>query len=120
MASLTGKINYHFKNFLFKKFAILKVRNENISKSIFKKYLPKAPVIIDCGAHNGKDTFELAQQYKKGIIHAFEPVHSVFTQLMQNTSGYKNIICYQTALSNQTGQQVFFISEGTFDASSFL
>ncbi len=92
----------------------------SISKSILKKYLPKSPVIIDCGAHIGADSIELAKIFPKGKIHSFEPVPSVYKQLRSNSKNQSNIFCYKVALSNTNGIARMFVSNGSSDASSSL
>ena len=110
---------YHFENFLFYYCAIPKMKKERISKILLKKYLPENPIVIDCGAHDGTDSIELAK-ILKGVIHCFEPVNGLFNKLQKNTIKYNNIKCYQIALSNKNGSQDFYLSEGRSDASSSL
>jgi FkbM family methyltransferase len=110
---------FHLKRILFEKFAIPKVRNENISKVSFKKYLPKNPIIIDCGAHDGADTVQLAKTFK-GTVHAFEPVDAIFKRLQNRAKNFANVFCYQIALSDTNGTQKFYVSEGESDGSSSL
>ncbi len=119
MSNILQKINYHLKKILFEKYALPKVRNENISKVLFKKYLPANPVIIDCGAHDGADTVALANTYN-AQIHAFEPVEDIFKRLKQRTSKFPSIFCYNIALSDNNGKQNFYVSEGESDGSSSL
>jgi len=105
--------------YFFQSFGIPEIKEDKISKSILKKYLPVNPVIIDCGAHVGIDSIEL---YKilGGEVHAFEPVDNIFTQLTKNTSAFSNIHCYKLALGDKNGSQFFYVSEGASDASSSL
>ena len=110
---------YHIERFFFDNYAIPKVKSDKISKYLLKKYLPHNPVIIDCGAHDGSDSVELARMLK-GEIHAFEPVENLFARLKVNAKKFPNIACYQIALSDKNGQQDFYISEGRSDASSSL
>jgi FkbM family methyltransferase len=117
--SIRIKLRTVLDYYLFHCAGIPKVRRENISKHILKKYLPSRPVVIDCGAHDGVDSVQLAK-ILKGQIHAFEPVNAIFVRLKKNAASYKNILCYNQALSNQTGLQHFFVSEGESDASSSL
>ena len=113
------KIIFHTQRILFEKFALPKKQGENISKIILKKYLPVNPIIIDCGAHDGHDTVLLLKTLK-GTIHAFEPVLNIYNRLVKRTAPDKNIHCYNIALSNETGMQDFYISEGDSDGSSSL
>jgi len=91
-----------------------------ISKAEFKKYLPVNPVIIDCGAHIGTDSIQLARVFPKSKVHSFEPVPSVFDVLKKNAVKFPNIQCHQLALSNQNGTAKMFVSSGGSDASSSL
>ena len=92
----------------------------SISKSLLKKYLPKNAVMIDCGAHVGSDSIELARIFPQSIIHSFEPVPAIFSQLKQNTQQYSNIKSHQLALSNIEGIAKMYVSSGVSDASSSL
>lgn len=120
MKSLIGKVSYHVKRILFDKYAIPKIINERISKVVLKKYLPVNPVIIDCGAHDGSDSVELATIFKKGIIHSFEPVEELYSRLKKKTEKYNNIHSYQIALADKNGVMDLYVSEGSSDASSSL
>ena len=91
-----------------------------LSKSSLKKYLPKDVSIIDCGAHIGADSIELARIFPKGTIYSFEAVPQIYNHLKNNTRKYSNIICYQSALSNENGYAKMHVSSGTSDASSSL
>lgn len=119
MKSFLHKFRYHYRRILFQKFSIPKIINDNISKRLLRKYLPKNPVIIDCGAHYGGDSIELAK-ILKGQVHAFEPVKSLYEILVSNTKSFSNISCYNVALSDTNGKRNFYISEGKSDASSSL
>ena len=57
----------------------------SISKSLLKKYLPKNAIMIDCGAHVGSDSIELARIFPQSMVHSFEPVPAIFSQLKKNT-----------------------------------
>ena len=106
---------------LEQKWGIRKTRDPfNIPKYILKRYLPSDPVIIDCGAHIGADSIELARVFPNGSIHCFEPVPHIFDKLKKNTATYKNIYCYQQALGTKNGKSIMFVSSGSSDASSSL
>lgn len=105
--------------YFFQKWGMPTIKLDKISKSIVKQYLPLNPVIIDCGAHDGADSVELAS-ILGGHVHAFEPVPSLFDRLLSRTKTFGNIHCYNVALSDETGDQYFFVSEGGSDASSSL
>ncbi len=112
-------IEYHF--LLEQKWGTKKPDNPfSISKSILKKYLTSNPVMIDCGAHIGADSIELARIFPKGKVHSFEPVPFIYKQLQKNSKKFPNINCYPIALSNEDGYAQIQISEGGSDASSSL
>jgi FkbM family methyltransferase len=119
MIVLFKKINNRIHNILFREYGIPKSRNGSISKAVVKKYLPANPVMIDCGAHDGSDSMELARLFK-GEVHAFEPLDDIFIRLVNNAKQYKNIHCYKIALSNEDGINDFYISEGGSNMSSSL
>jgi FkbM family methyltransferase len=91
-----------------------------IPKSRIKIFLPDAPIVLEGGAHIGTDTIEMGTIWPMGMIHAFEPVPSLYTKLKKNTQNYNNIITYPLALSSQTGEDILYISSGTSDGSSSL
>lgn len=116
---LKSKIKYRF--LMEQKWGIRKPSDSySISKSIIKKYLPANPVIIDCGAHVGADSIEMAKIFPKGTVHSFEPVPKIYEQLEKNSRKYTNIFCYKLALSNEDGCAQMHVSEGGSDASSSL
>jgi len=91
-----------------------------IEKSILRKYIPRNPVVIEAGAHIGRDTVEMAKTWRKGTIYAFEPVDSLYAKLETNTKKYANVICQKYALGDQTRQGVINVSGGTSNGSSSL
>ncbi|HEV8082388.1 MAG TPA: FkbM family methyltransferase [Chitinophagaceae bacterium] len=119
MNRILHSLTYHSKRVLFEYFAVPRVRQMDISKVYFKNYLPKSPVIIDCGAHIGDDSRSLIK-FLKGTVHSFEPVEELYARLKQNTSAYKNIFTYKLALSDCNGTSEFYVSEGESDGSSSL
>jgi hypothetical protein len=76
-----------------------------IAKRRIAKYLPVDPVIVEAGAHIGRDTVEMAHHWPRGVIHAFEPVPSVYRQLQQHTRKLANVKLYPQALGAEVGQQ---------------
>lgn len=76
-----------------------------------KPYLPANPVIVEAGAYKGKETIALATQLPQGIVHAFEPVAEIFTQLQSNCAHLPNVRLYPMALSNSTGTKMMHIAE---------
>src|SRR5688572_24359182 len=113
------KFNSMKEYYLFQFSGIPVVKQDKISKSELKKYLPANPVMIDCGAHDGADSVELVR-IVGGTLHAFEPVDEIYARLKKRTQNHPNIECYQLALSSSSGRQFFHVSEGGSDASSSL
>ena len=92
-----------------------------LHKYTLAEYLPRNPIIIEAGAHIGRDTIKLAKQWPSATIHAFEPVPELFSTLLSNTNGYSNIHCYPIALSDKTGTELLYVSSGASTAvSSFF
>lgn len=87
---------------------------------IIKRKIPSNPVIIEAGAHIGSDSGRFAQIWKDAKIYAFEPVPTVYSQLVENTSAYGNIKTIPLALSDSNGVTKMFVSSGRSDASSSL
>ena len=86
----------------------------------FMKFLPDDPVIIEAGAHNGGDTYEIARRWPGGHVHAFEPVPELYEAVKQQTSNVKNVSYYPIALGEKNGTAEFFVSSGASDGSSSL
>jgi FkbM family methyltransferase len=103
----------------FQKWGMPAVKDEKISKSILKKHLPANPVMIDCGAHDGGDSIELVRIIG-GSLHAFEPVPEIYKRLVAHTGRYPSIRTYPVALSNKSGKDFIYKSEGASDGSSSL
>lgn len=111
---------YYTRKYFFDNYAFPKVRNENISKSLFKRYLPVNPAIIDCGAHTGKDSVELANLFPLGQVHAFEAAPEIFEILKRRKTRRNNLNFHNLALADTDGEMDFYISEGKSDGSSSL
>ena len=91
-----------------------------ITKELLKLLLPDNPLIIECGAHQGRDTLKMSKLWPMGTIHALEPVPHLFNLLKETTKNAPNVRCYQQALSATTGKQVLYVSSGASDACSSL
>lgn len=96
------------------------MNSRTISKKIIAHYLPPSPVIIEAGAHIGRDTVKMSKAWPNSIIHAFEPVPELFAVLLRNTALNPRIICYPYALSTTTGTSTLFMSSGRSTATSSL
>lgn len=89
-------------------------------KEEITQYLPEYPVILEAGAHIGRDTLKMIKLWPQAKIHAFEPVSNLYTLLVTNTRQYPSISTYPYALSNKSGAEPFYISSGASSAVSSL
>ncbi len=108
---------------IFSRLKHLAVRRSSVGeipKAYFVPFLPDNPVIVEAGAHAGLDTLELARLWKKGIVHAFEPVPDLYRRLRTRTRWQRNVMTYPLALGAHDGFARFFVSSGASDASSSL
>lgn len=91
-----------------------------ITKELIKGYLPANPIIIEAGAHIGRDTLKMSLLWPEGTIYAFEPVPELYVQLVERTKEKKNVHCYATALSDHSGTALMYVSSGASTAASSL
>lgn len=85
-----------------------------------KKYLPNNPTILEAGAHMGYDTYGLTKIWPKGKVYAFEPIPSVYMELVTKVKDRTNVRTFNLALGNQNGTLEMFVSGGASTASSSL
>lgn len=90
-----------------------------ITKTFIAQFLPDNPVILEAGAHKGRDTIEMAKLWPNGQIHAFEPT-DIYEQLVQNTEGYLNIYTYNKALDALSSQKTMYACTGKYTQLSSL
>ncbi len=91
-----------------------------ITKDFIASFLPEHPVIIEAGAHIGRDTLKMATLWPDATIYAFEPVPELFIQLKERTKEQPNVHCFQLALSDTTGPATLHVSSGASTAASSL
>jgi FkbM family methyltransferase len=103
----------------FERLGIPKVRREKISKSVIRDFIKSNPIIIDCGAHDGADSVQLARVLD-GTVYAFEPVPELFKRLVHRARNDPRIKCVPVALSDRDGTAAFNASSGGSDASGSL
>jgi 2-O-methyltransferase len=75
-------------------------------QSIMKK---DNPIIVEVGAHYGEDSLRFSEIFKKAKIYCFEPDPRNI-KIFKKYVNHPNIILYETALSNEEGEQEFFQS----------
>lgn len=97
--------------------------------SYLPQFLPYNPIIIEAGAHEGKDTKRMATQWPKGKVYAFEPIPEAFEILEKKCaedSHFKNVTPINLALSHHEKKSSFYVCHGTdgtnpkFDNNSSL
>ena len=96
------------------------MNQQTITKDYIKQFLPEDPVIVEAGAHKGRDTIKLAKHFPLSSIHAFEPLPELYSQLVERTAGYSSITTYNYALADETGSTHMYQSSGSSDAASSL
>lgn len=79
--------------------------------SFIARFIPQAPLIVEAGAFDGKDTQRNAAFWPRSTIHAFEPVPEIYALLQKNTQKLANVHTYTIALSSKRGSAEFHISE---------
>lgn len=77
-----------------------------------KKNIKPDSVFFDIGANSGFFSLLASKLAKRGSVHAFEPVPSVFHNLEKSIkkNNISNIIANQLCLSNKTGMTPFYVS----------
>lgn len=91
-----------------------------ISKEYILPFLTNNPVIVEAGAHKGRDTIEFAKTWPNATIHAFEPVPELYEKLKQQIAHLPNVFCYNYALSNSSGNATFYSSDTMHSSISSL
>lgn len=96
------------------------MNSRNIPKKIIEHYLPPNPILLEAGAHIGRDTQKMLNAWPSCTIHAFEPVPELFSVLSSKVAANSRAFCYPFALSNKTGMSTLFMSSGRSTATSSL
>lgn len=91
-----------------------------ITKEFIRQFLPDYPLIVEAGAHIGRDTVKMATLWPDATIYAFEPVPELFKQLCERTKDYPNIHTFACALSNKKATALMHVSTGASTAASSL
>jgi len=89
-------------------------------RQLFYKSLAPNAIILEAGAHIGRDTVRLAEHFNLGTIHALEPVTSLYKKLCNSVKHLSNVRTYPYALSNKNGVANYFESSGRSTAVSSL
>jgi len=92
---------------------------KKITKNFISQFLPNNPIIIEAGAHQGRNTIEMSNFWPDAIIHAFEPTE-IYEQLVQNTEAYPNIYTYNQALDIVSTSKKMYACIGKYTQLSSL
>ncbi len=88
-------------------------------REFLRDFLRTGDIFVDVGANIGLYTLIAASCVgESGSVYSFEPAKKIFKRLRDNVTlnGFSNIICYQMALSDKTGEFPFYTSEDGYDA----
>lgn len=91
-----------------------------ITKEYIKTLLPEKPIILEAGAHKGRDTVKMLKIWPHGTFYCFEPSPSIYQQLITAVGDKPNVHTYQLALASHNGSASFHVSSGRSDAASSL
>jgi FkbM family methyltransferase len=75
--------------------------------------MPENPIIVEAGAHHGRDTLMMLKQWPLCKLYVFEPIPRSYARLIKNTHQYNNIRCFQSALSDKNGTAQLFVSQNS-------
>ncbi|MEN9610049.1 MAG: hypothetical protein RLZZ628_863 [Bacteroidota bacterium] len=77
----------------------------------------KIKTVIDVGANTGQ-TVLAVMSYSEAIkMHSFEPIQSVFNELVQNTKKYSNVTCYPHGLGARIESVTINVNEASQSSS---
>ena len=89
---------------------VKKVKSNTEALALVAPLLPKNAVVVEAGAYDGGDSVHLANFWKEGHIHCFEPIPALYAKVLENTKNIKNITSYQVALADNVGFADFYVS----------
>ena len=64
--------------------------------------------VFDVGANKGQFAIAIAKLFPQSSIYSFEPTQKTFNNLVNNSSSYKNINCYNLALGEEVKEVDFY------------
>src|SRR5580692_2355805 len=94
---------------LFYASILAKGYDESNIHELIKTFLPDDAIVVEAGAHHGTDTRIMSELFSKGTIHSFEPFPSSYNRLRQAVQDLSNVKCYQYALSESSGESLFYV-----------
>ncbi|MBE9203863.1 FkbM family methyltransferase [Synechocystis salina LEGE 06099] len=102
------------RNFYYQKFkGTIPVSYDPLDSDFLRQLLAKEnPVILEIGCHNGSHTLWFLETFHNPTIHCFEPDPRAIKQFKQKLGDHPAIKLFEGAISDQTGIQTFFQSDG--------
>jgi len=97
-----------FQLFCLNFLIFLRAQDLSLSFDNFKKILPENPIIVEAGAFRGAETLVLSSVWPEGMIFSFEPLSSSYNSLVDNIVAKRNVFTFPLALSNKTGENIFY------------
>ena len=73
--------------------------------------------VIDVGANKGQTVFEVMAWDKSIKMHSFEPIRSVFKELVQNTQHYPSVTCHNFGLGEKAESLTINVNEASQSSS---
>ncbi len=98
----------------------LDIPEKILDKPYIKQFLPDNAIVIEAGGHIGRDCIKMAKLWPESTIYSFEPIKELYDTLIINTEKFKNITCFNYALTSYTGKSEIFVSSGRSTALSSL
>ena len=92
---------------------------ETTERRFLHAFLKPGDVFVDVGANIGLFSLIAARRLAgSGKVYAFEPAQVTFRRLQENVelNDFSNVQCFQSALSDESGEFPFYTSEDGFDA----
>lgn len=86
-------------------------------KKDLSRLLKPGSVVLDIGANRGQFALELLEVIKDAKIFSFEPVKQAFQFLQNLSQTHKQIIPIESAVSENTGETFFYITESDVGSS---
>lgn len=77
------------------------------------KKLGPDSITIDCGANIGLFTMEMASS--GATVYSFEPNYQAYMELVRQTKGLPNVVCFNKAVSDKSGNVKLFLHENADD-----
>lgn len=100
--------------------ADLAVLREIFADGEYSADIQPPSTILDIGSHIGASAAFFALRYPEARIIAYEPDPENFSILQKNMRQFTGVNCVQAAVSDITGEQVFFVNTKSSISSSLV